>query len=181
MGAKQFWAMGIVVSMAAAACGLPQNPVVQKSMKGIATSSPKRSDKVILTDAQWRKRLTPAQYKILRASDTEPAFCGKFHDNHLKGTYQCAGCGLPLFSSENKFDSGTGWPSFYQPVSKDNVWFKRDTTFGMERVEVRCAKCDGHLGHVFDDAPETPTGLRYCINSDALTFKKAPPSRTINP
>ncbi len=135
--------------------------------------SPKRPDKVVLTDAEWKKRLTPAQYKILRGHGTEAAFCGVFHDHKGKGTYLCAGCELPLFRYDAKFDSGTGWPSFFQPVKRENVWTRTDRGYGMVRTEVLCARCDGHLGHVFPDAPSTPTGLRFCINSDALTFKKA--------
>lgn len=134
--------------------------------------SPKRSDKLVLTDAEWKKRLTPAQYTILRGKGTERAFCGLFWDNHENGTYSCAGCGLPLFDFHAKFDSGTGWPSFFKPVKAENIWTKTDRGFGMVRTEILCARCDGHLGHVFDDAPQTPTGLRYCLNSDALVFKK---------
>jgi methionine-R-sulfoxide reductase len=134
--------------------------------------SPKRADKLVLTDAQWRKRLTPKQYAILRGHGTEAAFCGVFYDNHKTGTYYCAGCGEPLFKSGAKFDSGTGWPSFFQPVSKKAIWTRTDDSYGMHRVEVLCARCDGHLGHEFDDAPQTPTGQRFCINSDALVFKE---------
>jgi len=152
---------------------------VQKPMDepgGIAGSvpgSPKRRDKVVLSDAEWKKRLTKAQYDILRKHSTDAAFCGAFFDNKKKGTYYCAGCELPLFASNAKFDSGTGWPSFFQPVSKKNIWGRRDTSYGMDRVEVLCARCDGHLGHVFDDGPIQKGGLRYCINSDAMTFKEA--------
>ena len=138
----------------------------------IEERSPKRPDKVVLTDAEWRKKLTPAQYKILRSHGTEPAFCGIFHDHKEKGTYHCAGCDLPLFRHDAKFNSGTGWPSFFQPVARENVWLRTDRSYGMIRIEVLCARCDGHLGHVFDDAPKTPTGLRYCINSDGLVFRK---------
>lgn len=135
----------------------------------IAEESPQRKDKVVKTDAEWRKILTPAQYKILRTHGTEAAFCGVFHDNKKNGVYDCAGCKLPLFKSDAKFDSGTGWPSFFQPAEKDNVWMRTDRSYGMVRYEVLCARCDGHLGHVFPDGPE-PSGLRFCINSDALTF-----------
>jgi methionine-R-sulfoxide reductase len=140
-------------------------------MPGYATASPKRADKLVLTDAQWRARLTPQQYQILRRHGTEAAFCGVFHDHKAAGTYACAGCGLNLFRSDAKFDSGTGWPSFFQPVSRENLWIRPDHSLGMARIEVLCARCDGHLGHVFGDAPRTPTGLRFCINSDALKFQ----------
>lgn len=134
-------------------------------------SSPKRADKVVLSEAEWRRRLTPAQYKILRSKGTEAAFCGIFLDNKKSGTYHCAGCDLPLFTSDAKFNSGTGWPSFFQPASRENVWFRKDRSHGMVRDEVLCSRCDGHLGHVFADAPRTPTGLRFCINSDGLVFR----------
>ena len=135
-------------------------------------ASPKRKDKVVKTDAEWKKILTPEQYKILRSHGTEGAFCGRFYDNHMTGVYSCAGCSLELFKSDAKFDSGTGWPSFFQPFSKANVWTRDDNAYGMNRIELLCARCDGHLGHVFEDGPK-PTGLRFCINSDGLKFKKA--------
>jgi len=142
-----------------------------KSLANIPKASPKRPDKVVLTDAEWKKKLSHDAFDILRRDGTEEAFTGKYAESHDKGTYYCAGCGLPLFKSDTKFDSGTGWPSFYEPIEK-NVWLKYDASLGMERVEVRCSRCDGHLGHVFDDAPKEPTGLRYCMNSAALSFKK---------
>ena len=142
-----------------------------KNPWGFQQESPKREDKLVLTDDEWKARLTPSQYKILRHDGTEPAFCGRFFDNHLTGTYYCAGCGQALFRSDAKFDSGTGWPSFFQPINKDAVWLHMDTSFGMVRWEVRCSKCDGHLGHVFDAGP-APTHLRFCMNSDAMTFKE---------
>ena len=127
--------------------------------------------KVTKTEEEWKKVLSPEEYHVLREKGTEPAFSGKYLKKKKKGTYVCAGCGNELFSSETKFDSGTGWPSFWSPVSKDSVEEKVDNRFGMHRTEVRCKKCGGHLGHVFDDSP-TPTGQRYCINSVSLKFKE---------
>jgi peptide-methionine (R)-S-oxide reductase len=157
----------IVIGIAfLSACTQAQAPIEIRSV------SPPRKDKVVLSDAEWKKRLTREQYVILRNKGTEAAFCGRFYDNHQKGVYVCAGCGLPLFDSTVKFDSGTGWPSFYKPIARDAVWARWDLSHGMRRLEVLCARCDGHLGHVFDDAPQTPTGLRFCLNSDAMKFQK---------
>jgi peptide methionine sulfoxide reductase msrA/msrB len=128
-------------------------------------------EKIVKTEAEWRKQLTPYQFHILREQGTEPPFKNAYWNHHEEGTYNCAGCGLPLFSSATKFDSGTGWPSFYQPIAKENVGSHDDTSAGMNRTEVSCARCDGHLGHVFDDGPK-PTGLRYCIDSESLKFEK---------
>ncbi len=129
----------------------------------------KMLEKVVKTDEEWRKILTPEQYRITRKKGTEPAFSGKYHDFKGKGIYGCVACDLDLFSSEAKFDSGTGWPSFWEPISKENVKTVADNTLFMKRTEVLCNRCDAHLGHVFDDGPP-PTGLRYCLNSVALTF-----------
>ena len=129
------------------------------------------SEKIEKTDAEWKATLTPEQYHVLREKGTERAFTGKYADTHDPGTYQCAGCGNPLFSSETKFESGSGWPSFYKPVAEDAVATETDDKFMMTRTEVLCAKCGGHLGHVFPDGPE-PTGQRYCMNSAALKLEK---------
>ncbi len=143
-----------------------------KKGKGNAAMIAQKIDKVEKTDAEWRQELTPEEYRVLRQKGTERAFTGKYHDHHAKGVYVCAACGLPLFSSETKFESGTGWPSFYQPLAVENVETESDWSFGMRRTEVLCARCGGHLGHVFDDGPR-PTGLRYCINSVSLDFTPA--------
>ena len=123
-------------------------------------------------EEEWKRKLTPAQYKILREKGTEPAFIGKYVDSHEKGMYVCAACGQQLFSSDTKFDSGTGWPSFTDPVNLKNVELRDDNEFGMHRTEVICKNCGSHLGHVFDDGPSDKGGKRYCINSACLMLKK---------
>jgi len=129
-------------------------------------------DKVVRSDAEWRQVLTEQQYNVLRQKGTERPFTGALTENHATGNYHCSGCGALLFLSDAKFDSGCGWPSFMLPAESAAVAEKEDISFGMRRVEVTCARCGGHLGHVFPDGPK-PTGLRYCINSASLTFKRA--------
>jgi peptide-methionine (R)-S-oxide reductase len=132
---------------------------------------PSKEFEVSRSDAEWKKQLSPDAYVVLRQKGTERAFTGAYYDNHEEGVYYCGACGNELFSSAHKFDSGTGWPSFYKPLAESRIIKESDVTHGMSRTEVMCSRCGGHLGHVFDDGPE-PTGLRFCINSVALTFKK---------
>ncbi len=165
----------VAVAGCSTAVAVAQGSGQQRSIGGlkIEDKSPTRPDKLVKTEAEWRKTLTDSQYKILRGKGTEAAFCGGYLANKEKGVYHCIGCDLPLFKSDTKFESGTGWPSFFQPFDRKNVWLKTDLSYGMSRVEVLCSRCDGHLGHVFDDGPREKTGLRFCINSEILMFRKA--------
>jgi peptide-methionine (R)-S-oxide reductase len=133
--------------------------------------STKMSDEIKMSDEEWKKKLSPEQFHVCREKGTERAFTGKYYDSKEKGTYKCAACGNPLFSSDAKFDSGTGWPSFYAPVDSSKIEEHKDKSYGMIRTEVLCKKCGSHLGHVFDDGPQ-PTGMRYCINSVSLDLDK---------
>ena len=125
-----------------------------------------------LSEEEWKQKLTPEQYQVLREKGTEPAFSGDLYDNHENGMYKCAACGQELFSSDTKFDSGTGWPSFDSPLNREHVILQDDNSYGMRRTEVVCKNCGSHLGHVFNDGPKETTGQRYCINGCALTFQK---------
>jgi len=128
------------------------------------------TEKIKKTEEDWKKELTPEQFQVMRKAGTEPAFTGKYYKTKDPGTYTCAACGQPLFSSDTKFDSGTGWPSFYKPLEEGTVEEHSDTAYGMRRTEVRCSRCEAHLGHVFPDGPR-PTGMRYCMNSASLELK----------
>lgn len=155
----------LVFSLAACA----QSPS-QENLTNVQQASNKPVEKIVKTESEWKKILTPEQFHVLREQGTELAFTGNYWSNKENGVYVCAACDLELFSSDSKFKSASGWPSFYQPVIENHVGTETDRTFGMERTEVHCARCGGHLGHIFNDGPK-PTGLRYCINSVSLNFK----------
>lgn len=146
---------------------------VSVKLYSVATRGYTMSEKVVKTEEEWKKQLTPQQFNVTRKQGTEAPFTGATWNNHEKGLYKCIGCGNDLFSSEHKFDSGTGWPSFWQPIAPENVTEHADNGLFMRRTEVVCSRCDAHLGHVFNDGPK-PTGLRYCMNSASMQFVKTP-------
>jgi len=164
-----------VITLALAVCvaGMPPAGEAAPSNLAPGKTAPARSkhsvERITKSEQEWKRILTPEQFHVLREEGTERAFTGKYWNHHADGVYVCAACGLELFGSDKKFDSGTGWPSYWAPYEKDHVREVVDRSLWMERIEVECARCGGHLGHVFDDGPR-PTGLRYCINSAALTF-----------
>lgn len=153
--------------------GHASEPPAAGTQTASATARRGAEEKIVKSEDEWRKILTPEQYRVLREKGTERAFAGAYWNEHRHGVYRCAACGQELFSSEAKFESGTGWPSFWQPIASQGVERHDDRTYGMTRSEVLCSRCGGHLGHVFDDGPK-PTGLRYCINSASLKFEPDP-------
>ena len=162
-------ALILAVALAAGGAGLAATLAATPPPAPTPAPAKEKIERVVKTDAEWRKQLTPEQYRVLRQKGTEIAFTGKLLKEQRAGTYACAACALPLFASAKKFDSGTGWPSFWAPIAADHVREVPDTRYGGLETEILCARCDGHLGHIFADGPK-PTGLRYCMNSVALSF-----------
>jgi peptide-methionine (R)-S-oxide reductase len=166
MNSKPFFILALLGGAVLSGCSQSSPEVTSKPLVNMSDST-----KIIKSEEEWKKSLSEEEFNVLRNHGTERAFTGEFHDHHEKGMYTCAGCGSELFSSDTKFNSGTGWPSYYQPANDNCVEETVDKSYGMIRTEVHCSKCGGHLGHKFDDGPN-PTGLRYCINSISLDFKK---------
>ena len=173
MNRRSFLVSSLAIGAVAAASRLPSAAaLIQKTEeKNGNRLKPKGVEKLTKTDAEWKQTLSADQYQVMRQKGTERPFTSQLNEIHEEGTFVCAACGLPLFSSKAKFDSGTGWPSFYEPIAKENVHEETDRSLWEARTEVLCARCEGHLGHVFPDGPK-PTGLRYCMNGVALKFKK---------
>lgn len=165
---KSFSAVVFMLSISLVACGQQSAQIKNEQKDTMATFE------ISKTDADWKAQLNDEQYRVLRLKGTEKPFSGKYYYENAEGIYCCAGCNNPLFKSDTKFDAGCGWPSFYEPITKDAVKENKDVSFGMVRTEVVCSKCGGHLGHVFDDAPDQPTGLRYCINSVSIDLDSLP-------
>jgi peptide-methionine (R)-S-oxide reductase len=163
---KSISAIFFMLSISLGACGQQSTQIKKESKDTMTTFN------VTKTDADWKAQLDDEQYRVLRLKGTEKPFSGKYYYENEAGVYCCAGCNNPLFKSDTKFDAGCGWPSFYEPITKDAVKENKDISYGMVRTEVVCGKCGGHLGHVFDDAPDQPTGLRYCINSVSIDLDK---------
>jgi methionine-R-sulfoxide reductase len=175
-------AAGIALGVVVGQRGLPaaaSGPVAEREREDVVEVrvfnqkgelvGPIEMARVEKSDEEWQRQLTPEQFEIARGKGTERPFCGTLLDNKKEGVYACVCCGLPLFSSDSKFNSGTGWPSFFKPVADENVSYEQDNSYGMRRIEILCTRCDAHLGHVFEDGPR-PTGRRYCVNSESLTF-----------
>jgi peptide-methionine (R)-S-oxide reductase len=163
--------VGLLARSRASRAGAPAKVTIVMFTDAGVNQGPMVVDKIVKTDAEWRAQLPAASFKVTRHADTEPAFSGPYNKLHDHGLFRCICCGTALYSTDTKFDSGTGWPSFWQPIAKQNVVEKADNTLGMQRTEILCTRCDAHLGHVFDDGPR-PTGLRYCMNSVSLKFVK---------